>query len=245
VNHEKHTRRTPIFSYYDTESPESLEFHRLYSRLKQVNLGQDKQYLLVTSATMSEGKSTTAALLAITMAKYQEANVLLVDFDLRNPKIHQIFDLERKEGVGEIIEHRRSAKLCFKETPIPNLRILTSGYLSISYTDAFQDLRLKRFFDEIKFYYDTIIIDTAPVIPVSDALLIGPETNGSLFVIRAGKTPRDLIKKAYTLMTDSGMNILGVIMNDMEKVMTQYYKYEYYGYYFGNGEKRRSDTKME
>lgn len=239
MNHPKHTRRTPIFSYYDTESPESLEFHRLYSRLKQVNLGQEKQYLSITSATMSEGKSTTAALLATTIAKYQESNVLLVDFDLRNPKIHQIFDLDRKDGVAEIIEHKRSAKVCFKETLIPNLKILTSGYLSISYTEAFQELRLKRFFDEIKFYYDTIIIDTAPVIPVSDALLIGPETNGVLFVIRAGKTPRDIIKKACTLMTDSGMNILGIVMNDMEKVMPQYYKYEYYGYYSGNVGKQK------
>jgi capsular exopolysaccharide synthesis family protein len=239
VNHPKHIRRTPIFSYYDTESPESLEFHRLYSRLRQVNLGQEKQYLAITSATMSEGKSTTAALLATTIAKYQESNVLLVDFDLRNPKIHQIFDLDRKDGVAEIIEHKRSAKVCFKETLIPNLKILTSGYLSISYTDAFQELRLKRFFDEIKFYYDTIIIDTAPVIPVSDALLIGPETNGVMFVIRAGKTPRDIIKKACTLMTDSGMNILGIVMNDMEKVMPQYYKYEYYGYYSGNGGKKK------
>lgn len=231
-NHQ--TKRTPIFSFYDDETPESLEFQRLYSKLRHLKVDSRLQHLIVTSSMMGEGKSTTAALLAITIAKFQPANTLLVDFDLRNPKIHQLFELEQKAGVAEIIEGKLSAKACFKSTPVPNLSVLTSGELTIPYIEAFRSNVLKNFFDEIKFFYDIIIVDTAPVIPVSDALILSVETQGVLFVVKAGKTPRDVAKRARDLMTDAGVNILGVVVNNAEDVLPYYYSHRYYGYgYYG------------
>lgn len=223
-------------SYYDTESPESLEFQRLYSKLKHLVRDSLHQNLIVTSSTMGEGKSTTSSLLAVTIARIQQNKTLLIDFDLRNPKIHYLFDLKREHGVGEILERKMQAKHCFKKTPFENLKVLTAGNLTLPYADVFNSATLKRFFDEIHFYYNTIIIDTAPVIPVSDALIIGAEVNGVIFVVRAGRTRRDVAKRACNLMTDAGVNILGIVVNDVEGVLPFYYSYDYYGYNY-SGEK--------
>jgi capsular exopolysaccharide synthesis family protein len=228
-------KRTPIFSFYQDESPESLEFQRLFSKLKNVFADSVVRNLTVTSSVMGEGKSTTSSLLAITISKYQPTRTILIDFDLRNPKLHLLFDLERDGGVGEILEGKRPAKACFKKTPIPNLKVLTSGSISIPYSEAFSPSRLRQFFDEIRFYFDTIIIDTPPVIPVTDSLILSAETEGVLFVIRAGKTPREVVKRACTMVQDAGVKIVGCVVNDVEEVLPYYYNYDYYGYEYQSG----------
>lgn len=223
-------KRIPVFSYYDNDSPESLEFQRIYSKLKNISSDTAIRQLTVTSSVMGEGKSTTSSFLAITVSKYQPKRTVLIDFDLRNPKLHLMFDVARKNGVGEILEGKKSAKECFKKTPIPNLKILTSGNLSVSYSEALNAGRLTRFFEEIRFYFDTIIIDSPPVIPVTDSLILSAETDGVLFVIRAGKTPREVVKRACNMVSDAGVNIIGCVVNDVEEVLPYYYNYDYYGY---------------
>ncbi|MBN1348673.1 CpsD/CapB family tyrosine-protein kinase [candidate division KSB1 bacterium] len=190
---------------------------------------------IISSSTVGEGKSTTASYLAITISKYRQTSTLLIDFDLRKPKIHQIFGMDPNNGLTDILERAKPAKTCFKETPIPNLKVLTSGKLHQSPSELFNSNRINDFFKEICFYFDTIIIDSAPVIPVSDSLLLSPETDGMFFVVRAGKTPRDVARRARDLMNDAGVNILGVIINDVEGVLPYYYNHDYYGYrYYGN-----------
>lgn len=221
-------KRLPIFSYYSEELPESIEFQRTYSRLKNAVPNAQINNLIVTSATKGEGKSTTSAFLAITISKYQLTETLLVDFDLRNPKLHQIFDVEKENGVGEIIEGKKAAKACFKKTPLSSLKILTCGNITEPFANIFDVKRIKKFFDEIKFYFNTIIIDSAPVIAVSDALILSTETDGVVLVVRAGTTPREVVKRARNLILDAGAQILGVVLNDMEEVLPNYYKYDYY-----------------
>lgn len=229
MNHQK-KKKSFILSYED-DSPEVLEFQRLYSRLKLRISNLKSHRFIVTSSSMGEGKSTASALLALTMAKAQATKTLLIDFDLRKPRIQELFDLERKNGVAEIIEAGMPARLCFKDTRFSNLKVLTCGLRSGPVSEIFAPIRIKKFFDEVKFYFNTIIIDTAPVIPVTDALIISPESNGVVFVIRAGKTPKELAKRAQTIMTDAGMNILGVVLNNVEDVLPFYYSSNYYHYY--------------
>lgn len=224
------SKRVPVFSYYHEDSPESLEFQRLYSKLRMIFVDSIVRNLTVTSSVMGEGKSTTSSLLAITIAKYQTSRTVLIDFDLRNPKLHLLFDLPRENGTAEILEGKLSAKACFKKTPISNLKIMTAGSLTLPYSEAFSKSRLQQFFEEIRFYFDTIIIDTPPVIPVTDSLVLSAETDGVLFVIRAGTTPREVAKRACTMIEDAGVKIVGCVVNDVEEVLPYYYNYGYYGY---------------
>jgi len=221
-----------ISTWYDEESLVSTEFRRLYSKLRNLNPGKEMRNLLLTSATLGEGKSTSAALMAITIAKYRGSNTLLIDCDVRRPTIHKIFGTERQNGFSDVALKNKSFKSVIKDTFVPNLKILTSGELTRSPAEIFNLPNLKDLFAESKFYFDTIVVDSAPTIPVSDTLILSSEMDGALVVIRAGKTPREMVKRATDLMRNAGMNILGIIVNNVEKVLPYYYDYrsDYYQY---------------
>ena len=221
-----------ISSWYDEESLFSTEFRRLYSKLRNLNPGKEIKNLLITSATLGEGKSTSAALMAITIAKYRDTNTLLIDCDLRRPTIHKIFGMKRQNGFSEVALKKKSFKSVIKDTFIPNLKVLTSGDLTRSPAEIFNLPSIGELFAESKFYFDTIIVDSAPTIPVSDTLILSSEMDGALVVVRAGRTPREMVKRATDLMRDAGISILGIILNNAEKVLPYYYDYrsDYYEY---------------
>jgi Mrp family chromosome partitioning ATPase len=126
-----------ISQWYDEESLFSTEFRRLYSKLRNLNPGKEIKNLLITSATVGEGKSTSAALMAITIAKYRGSNTLLIDCDVRRPTIHKIFGMERQNGFSDVALKRKSLKSVIKGTFVPNLKVLTSGELIKSPSEIF------------------------------------------------------------------------------------------------------------
>lgn len=219
-----------IVDYFDDESPEAAEFRRLHSKLKNIYAGQDVKNLLVTSATMNEGKSTSSALLACTIARYRETKTIIIDCDLRRPKVHQLFGLGKEDGVADVLMGKRKLDSCFKSSPLNNLKILTSGGVIENPTELFNSQRMKDLFSEIKFYFDTVIVDSPPVLPVTDSLILSPEMDGALVVIKAGQTHKDVVRRAVELMRNTGLNILGTIINNQKGVLPYYYDYKYYGY---------------
>ncbi|HHL70913.1 MAG TPA: polysaccharide biosynthesis tyrosine autokinase [Bacteroidetes bacterium] len=219
-----------IIEMFDDESAEANEFRRLYSKMKNLYSGRELKNLLVTSATISEGKSTTAALLAATIARYRDTKTIIVDCDLRRPRIHQLFGVAKEDGVADVLMGKKRLDACFKQSPLENLKILTSGGIIDNPTELFNSSRMKDLFSEIKFYFDAIIVDTPPVIPVTDSLILSTEMDGALFVLKAGQTQKAVVNRAVELMKNSGLNILGVIVNNMKGVLPYYYDYKYYGY---------------
>ena len=216
-----------IMSWYDEESIIATEFRRLYSKVRHLYPDKDMKKILVTSSTVGEGKSTTSALLAVTISKYRNTDTLLIDCDVRRPTIHKIFGLKREDGFVDVALKKKPLKAVLKQTSIPRLKVLTSGELTCNPAELFNLPNMQKIFAEIKFYFDTIIIDSAPVIPVTDPLVLSSEVDGTLIVVKAGKTPRELVKRATGLMTDAGANIIGVVMNNMEEVLPYYYNYHY------------------
>lgn len=176
---------------------------------------------------MGEGKSTTAALLSVIISKYRNTNTLLIDCDLRRPTIHKIFGVERRNGFIDVVNGKHELKHYLKSTFVPKLKVLTAGNLTGNPSEIFNMPHLKDLFSEIKFYFDTIIVDCAPAIPVSDPLVLSSEMDGALMVVKAGKTPREVVKRATDLLTDAGVNIFGVVINNYERVLPYYYNYKY------------------
>lgn len=221
-----------ITLWYDEESLLSTEFRRLYSKLRHLNPGKEIRNLLITSATLGEGKSTTAALMAITISKYRQTNTLLIDCDLRRPTVHKIFGMNKEDGFSDVALKKKPLKSVIKDTFIPKLKVLTSGRLSKNPAEIFNLSTLRDLFAECKFYFETIVVDSAPTIPVSDTLILSSEMDGALMVVRAGKTPREIVKRAADLMNDSGINILGVVLNNVENALPYFYNYrsDYYQY---------------
>jgi capsular exopolysaccharide synthesis family protein len=222
-----------ILQLYDKESPAATEFRRLYSNLRHSNGFADLKSLLVTSASSGEGKSLVTSFLAITVSQYHDSKTLLLDSDLRRPVIHRLFRIEQKLGLAEILEGKRGLKECLKSTSLSNLKLLTCGQSHLSPTQLLDSPRLTEIFEEAKFYFDTIVIDTAPVVPVSDVMLLLPEVDGTLVVVKAGNTPREVVKRAVELVQNAGGKILGLVLNNLDGVLPYYYNYAYYGYPYG------------
>ena len=224
-----------ILELYDKESPGATEFRRLYSNLRHMNGFGETKTLLVTSASSEEGKSLVASFLSITISQYHNCKTLLVDTDMRRPVVHQLFNLEQPSGLAEVLEGKKTLKECLKKTYLPNLQIFTSVEAHKSPTELLDSPRLTGVFEELKFYFDLIVVDSAPVIPVSDVLVLLPEVEGTLMVVKAGATPREVVKRGVELVQNAGGKILGVVMNNLEGVLPYYYNYTYYGYnYYGH-----------
>lgn len=221
-----------ISSWYEEESLLSTEFRRLYSKLRHLNPGKDIRNFLITSATIGEGKSTTAALLAVTISKYRDTNTLIIDCDLRRPNVHKLFGVRRENGFTDVALKRKSLKSVLKNTFIPKLKVLTSGELTNKPAEIFNLKSIKELFAECRFYFDAIIMDTAPTIPVSDTLILSSETDGALLVVKAGNTPREMVKRAVEQMKDAGINILGVVLNNAKEVLPYYYNYHHKYYHY-------------
>ncbi len=226
----ENNQNNSILNFFSSESAEMAEFRRTYAKLRHLNKDKELKSFLITSAELGEGKSTVSSLFAITISKYHNTKTLLIDVDLRRPRVHKLFKIEQENGVAEILLGKINLKNGLKRSVEKNLDILTSGKLTEAPATLFNSEAALELFDECKYYYDTIIMDSSPIIPVSDSIVIGSELDGVILVVKAGDTKKNVVKRAKNMLVDSGVNLLGVILNNCGEVLPYYYDHKYYGY---------------
>jgi protein-tyrosine kinase len=219
-----------IYDIFDQESPIATEMRRLYSNIRHGHSKRDLRSFLVTSAHRGEGKSTVSSHLALTVARFRGKKSLIVDADLRRPRLHDIFDVPKEPGLAECLEGQIDPLKAVKDTKVENLRVIPAGRSLKSPAHLFEGEVLSEIFEKIKFYYDIVIVDSAPVIPVSDPMLISSEVDGVILVLLAGRTPRNVAMRAKNILADANANILGAVVNNLSEVLPYYYDYRYYGY---------------
>jgi len=222
-----------IISYYDRESGGATEFRRLYSNIRKMDDGKLKS-VMVTSSSVEEGKSTISAFLALSIAESTNDKVLILDTDLRRPMINVLFKLPLETGFADLLEKKCAVKEAIKQTTVQGLSIITAGKLESDPSLILHQNRLREIFEELKFYFDFIVVDVPPVIPVSDPVLIASEVDSTLVVVRAGTTPREVAKRAVNFLHNSKINVLGVVMNNLDEVLPYYYSSKYYSYKYYN-----------
>ena len=220
-----------IFSRYNVESPIATELRRLYSNLKRQSKAHNFKSFLITSSRRGEGKSTIASYLAVTIAQFSQRKVLIVDADLRRPRIHSIFGLKNTGGLLECLTGAEEPLAAIKKTELENLDVITAGGATQEPSRFFESELLSELFDKVKFYYDIVLIDSAPVLAVSDTLFLGVESDAVLLVCLAGVTPRDVVVRARDTLLDANMNLIGILVNNVSEVLPYYYDYKYYGAY--------------
>lgn len=232
-----------IYNVFHQESPMATEMRRLYSNVSHLHGKPNMRSFLVTSANRGEGKSTISSHLALTVARFKGKKSLIVDADLRQPKLHHIFNVPREPGLLECLHGKIDPLEAVKETPIGNLKVIPAGARIESPAHLFEGDILSEIFKKIRFYYDVVIVDSAPVIPVSDPMLIASEVDGVILVVLAGKTPRKVTARARDILLDANANLLGVVVNNLSEVLPYYYDYKYYGYRERGEEHRHEDSK--
>ncbi|PTL40233.1 CpsD/CapB family tyrosine-protein kinase [Alkalicoccus saliphilus] len=215
-----------LLTELEKHSPTAEQFRTLRTNMQFIQIDKRLKTIVVTSPLPGEGKSTTAANLSIVLAQ-QEKRVLLIDTDLRKPSVHHTFKLSNSTGFTNVVTNQVGIKNAVKRTSLANLFILTSGPLPPNPSELLASNRMKRFLEEIKKQYDYIIFDAPPVNAVTDGLILASYVDGTILVIRNGKTEIDPAKKAVNAVKKVEGNLLGAVLNDCPEVNSHYsYYYE-------------------
>lgn len=215
------------------ESPLGLEFRRIYLNLARSRGRALPKTLLVTSATRGEGKTTTTACLAITLARELREKMLLVDFDLRSPALHRALGLPGSSwGLAQILNQRNFDERFVRSTVLPNLDFLPAGKSERPASELIDSEGVEWFVREAAARYPLVLIDSAPNLAVPDSLILGRAVEGVLYVIKAGSTVRKAAEYGVRVQREAQENVIGVLLNDVGEILPQYYGYRNnaYGY---------------
>ncbi len=242
----KRRRRDRTSKNKDDQPPPELTVHTAprsglaeASRAVRTNIrfmSPDKPYktLLVTSAAPSEGKTTVACCLAIAMAQAGD-RVLLIDCDLRRPRIHRVFGRGNSEGVTTLLLDPEDFDASRLATSIPNLSVLSSGPQAPNPAELINSERFAVVFKSLTEHYDRIIIDSPPIAPVTDAAILSTRVDATVLVVRASVTSREIARRALRTLSDVGAPVAGAILNAVAVEGRRGYYY-YYQYSYGYGE---------
>ena len=211
-------------------------FRNLRTSLIWSDGGEALKSLVVTSAAPGEGKTLTAANLAVTLA-YDGLRVLLVDCDIRRPRVHGLFRMPRSPGLMELLTAARtsdtgmSPEEAIRETSVAGLSVLTCGALPSNAANLLSGTRMRALLQELQEHYDIIVLDTPPVLATADAGIVASLTDGVLLVVRAGSTDRNAAQRAYQQLANVGARVVGTVLNDpggqVAKEGDYYYPYDY------------------
>jgi len=205
-------------------------------------MSPDKPYrtFLVTSAGPSEGKTTVACCLAIAIAQAGQ-RVLLIDCDLRRPRLHRVFEHTNDKGVTSVLLDRATLKSAIFETEVPGLSVLLAGPGCPSPAESLQSNSFQSLLVEIAGEYDRVVIDSPPVGPVTDAVILSTRVDASIMVIRAMSSARETVRHARRALQDVRANLVGAVLNAAEPNREGY---PYYHSYYGNRD-AESKTKSD
>jgi succinoglycan biosynthesis transport protein ExoP len=193
--------------------------------------------ILVTSAAPSEGKTTTACSIAIALAQAGQ-RVCIVDCDLRRPRLHRIFDRAGDMGVTNVLVGEAEVTEVAKPTVVGNLYSIPTGPLPPNPADILHSERFKRFLTDLATHFDRVVIDSPPLIAVTDPAILSTLVDGTVVVIRSFHTARQLAQQGLRALRDVDSVVLGVVLNavNLKKYQYSYYRYYYqYSYYGQNG----------
>ena len=228
----------------ELKSPISEAIRTLRTNIKFSSMDKPLKTILVTGPIPEVGKSSISINLALTIAQNKE-KVVVIDADLRKPTLHKIFGQDAKTGLANILIGDKKLKDVLKNlTNIDsNLYFIPSGPIPPNPSELLGSNKMKELLKELKNEFDTILIDSPPVVVVTDALVLANEVDGVIMVLNFGEVTRETAKQAKQLLEKVNANILGVVLNkiDMEKE-GHYYPYNYY-YYYGDETKKKKRKK--
>ena len=240
----------PLIVGNDLDDGLTESFRSMYSKIQMNSLVDHPKCILITSAIPSEGKSLISANLAYCCANHGRKTVL-VDFDLRRPGLHKICDLDNKKGLVSLVNCASSQPEKLKNELLstvveihPNLFILPSGGKTRAATEMLEQIGFDLVSQDLRSEFDVIIIDSPPIGLFPDSLAIARKVDEVLFVTRFGKVSRKIAKSLVNDLEATGVNVLGVVLNDLPHKKTPgyyysgyygygYFRYKYYNKYYG------------
>lgn len=224
----------------DPKSPISESYRMLRTNIQFSSFDNDMSTILVTSSAPFEGKSTVSSNLALAIAESGK-RVLLIDCDLRRPSIHKKFKISNKIGLSNLLKSEyKFDEAAQKYTD--NMYVLTSGTIPPNPAEMLSSRKMKLFLDEARKNFDFTILDTPPVVSVTDAQALSTMVEGVLLVVSSGEAEIPEVQKAIELLRNVKANILGTVVNKLKSNEAGYKYFRYYGE-DGNKIKKKNDDK--
>jgi polysaccharide biosynthesis transport protein len=231
------TGSAALIALEDTRSAMAEAYRHLRTSLLFSSAGKPPQTILVTSSQPSEGKTTTAINTAITLAQ-SGAEVVIIDCDLRRPRLHSHFEMENSAGLTNYLSGERNTEHFVKSCPgLPKLKIITSGPIPPNPAELLSSNEMKNLLQFLKGNFRHVIIDSPPAISFTDAAILSTLVDGVVLVAMAGKSSIHLMRRFKQRLANIGARIYGVVLNGIksDSVEYGYYGYGYtYNYYTAN-----------
>ena len=245
VEHNGRRLSTNLVTQLDPLSVSAESYRHLRTAVQFSRPGVIVQTVVVTSAAPSEGKSTTAANLALTMAQAKR-RTLLIDADLRRPQQHRIFDLDLEPGLVQLLQQKGTVPALRRSAVVEDLYVLTAGALQSEFAgddemlaasspaEVLGSKRMRDLLEALRGQFDVVIMDTPPVLATTDAVLLSTQADATLIVVGAGKTKEGDLDHSLDMLADVGANVIGTVLNRFDLSMAYGYKYSY-GHYSKQG----------
>jgi non-specific protein-tyrosine kinase len=227
-----------------SKAPEAEAYRTLRTNIQFCSVDKPVRTLLVTSAMPTEGKSTTAANLAVVMAQTGQ-RVVLVDTDLRRPVMHKVFGVPNNTGLTTALLAGEKVSLDgqLQPTEVENLSLLTSGPIPPNPSELLGSQRMAHLVEQLSDEADLVIFDSPPVLAVTDAAVLGRQVDGVLLVVDAGETREPALAQATAELQKTGATVLGAALNRLDTRRGGYYYYYYYYYADEEGQRKRAAAR--
>ncbi|WP_432662612.1 CpsD/CapB family tyrosine-protein kinase [Wukongibacter baidiensis] len=213
-----------LISLNNSKSPIWEAYRVLRTNIEFSIFDRNIKVILITSAAPEEGKSTTVSNLAITMAQ-ADKRILLIDADLRKPKLHNTFGLSNISGLTTSLVMNEKLEHVTKKNVVPGLDIITSGPKPPNPSEILASKAMKELIEQTRESYDKVLLDSPPIGMVTDPAVLSAIADGTILVIDSGKTHIENAQKAKNLLEKVNANILGVVLNKIPVSTKNYYNY--------------------
>jgi succinoglycan biosynthesis transport protein ExoP len=227
-----------LITALEAKSSAAEAYRQLRTSVLLSSAGHTSKLLLVTSSQPREGKTTTAVNTAISLAQ-TGASTLIIDCDMRKPRVHQLLNASNHMGVSLYLSgQNEDLSVLIQPHQIPNLSILPCGPIPPNPAELLGSEQMRKLLTELSDQFDHIVIDTPPVVSFADPVILSTMVDGVILVVRGGFSSRGIVLRSRQILTDVGAKIYGVVLNDADmKASDSYYYYNsYYGNYYGKDE---------
>jgi len=218
-----------LVCYYNRHDIVAELFQQLRTRLLALNreAGSPK-VVVVTSTAPGEGKTLTCANLGVSMAGYVAGPVLAVDGDLRKSQLHEILAVNRAPGLSDVLAGRVALSDAIQASCVQKLYVLAAGREVDNPTALLGSERAEAAMAQLRATFTYVIIDSPPVMTVTDASVLGAHADGAVVIVRAGRTDREAVARAVDVLASAGVEVLGTVLNRLRQPTRRGYRYRYY-----------------
>lgn len=216
-----------LITYFDPKSVASEQYKTLTTNLLNLDKGKPPHTIAVTSSINGEGKTVTSLNLAITLAQaLHKPKILLIDADMRKGSMIKYLGVDFHKGLSEYLTDKADLNEVIFNIDVEHLSFMSCGAVPPNPAELLGSPKMKELIKSLRGEYEFIIIDTPPVIPVTDPVIIGTLVEGMIMVVQAGRTQRGMVKRGMELLDQAHANLIGHVLTGIEYFVPQYiYRY--------------------